>query len=346
MARRTQTLVVTSVLALVLLVVGLWLPVPFVTLAPGPVTDTLGSVDGTRLISIEGRRTYPTSGRLELTTVEETPKLNLLSALGDWLDSDRAVVPTELIRPRGSTQEQVQQENAQAMLDSQDQATAAALGRLGIEPTGHAIAVYTVPAGSPATGRLTAGDVITQVNGVAVTSQNQLRAEVGKVRPGTPVTVGYKRDGRPATVTITTRPATDDPARAMIGITTTDKRTYPFTVKIRLSDVGGPSAGLMFAMGIVDLLTPGELTGGKTIAGTGTITADGQVGPIGGIQQKVLGARASGATVFLVPAANCADARGVDSANAPRLVRVDTLDGALKAVDALRTNPAAAVPSC
>ncbi len=263
MARRTQSLVVASVLALVLLVVGLWMPVPFVTLAPGPVTDTLGAVDGTRLITIEGHRTYPTSGRLELTTVEETPKLNLVSALQDWIDDDRAVVPTELIRPRGSSQEQVQQENAQAMLDSQDQATAAALAQLGVAATGRSVAVYTIPDGSPAAGKLVAGDVITQVDGVAVTTQDQLRAQVGKVRPGTAVTIAYKRGGKPATVTITTRPATDDPSRAMIGITTTEKRTYPFTVRIRLSDVGGPSAGLMFAMGIVDLLTPGALTGGR-----------------------------------------------------------------------------------
>ncbi|CAO5250091.1 YlbL family protein [Frankia sp. AgKG'84/4] len=345
MARRTQTLVVTSVLALALLVVGLWLPVPFVTLAPGPVTDTLGSVDGTKLITVDGRRTYPTSGRLELTTVEETPKLNLLGALEDWLSSDRAVVPTELIRPRGSTQEQVQQENAQAMLDSQDQATAAALTQLGVAATGHSVAVFTVPAGSPATGRLAPEDVITKVNGIAVSTQEQLRAEIGKVRPGAPATIDYTRDGKPASVSITTRPATGDAARAMIGITTTEKRTYPFTVRIRLSDVGGPSAGLMFALGIVDLLTPGELTGGKNIAGTGTITADGVVGPIGGIQQKVLGARASGSSIFLVPAANCADARAVGG-SAPKLVKVDTLAGALKAVDALRTNPAANVPSC
>ncbi|CAJ64653.1 MULTISPECIES: YlbL family protein [Frankia] len=346
MARRTQSLVVASVLALVLLVVGLWMPVPFVTLAPGPVTDTLGAVDGTRLITIEGHRTYPTSGRLELTTVEETPKLNLVSALQDWIDDDRAVVPTELIRPRGSSQEQVQQENAQAMLDSQDQATAAALAQLGIKATGRSVAVYTIPDGSPAAGRLAAGDVITQVGGVAVATQDQLRAQVGKVRPGAAVTIAYKRGGKPATVTITTRPATDDPTRAMIGVTTTEKRTYPFTVRIRLSDVGGPSAGLMFAMGIVDLLTPGALTGGKTIAGTGTITAAGEVGPIGGIQQKILGAKASGASIFLVPAANCADATSVDSGRAPRLVKVDTLTDALKAVDALRTNPAASVPSC
>lgn len=348
MARRTQSLVVASVLAFALLVVGLWMPVPFVTLAPGPVTDTLGAVDGTQLITVEGRRTYPTSGRLDLTTVEETPKLNLVSALKDWANGDRAVVPTELIRPPGSSQEQVQQENAQAMLDSQDQATAAALTQLGVAATGRSVAVYTIPSGSPAAGRLATGDVITQIDGVAVSTQDQLRAQVGKVRPGTAVTVAYKRGGKPATATatITTRPAPDDPSRAMIGITATEKRIYPFTVRIRLSDVGGPSAGLMFAMGIVDLLTPGPLTGGKIIAGTGTITAAGEVGPIGGIQQKILGAKASGASVFLVPAANCADARSVDSAGAPRLVKVDTLAGAVKAVDALRISPAASVPSC
>ncbi|CAO5182557.1 Lon-like protease [Frankia sp. AiPs1] len=346
MARRTQTLVVTSVLALVLLVVGLWLPVPFVTLAPGPVTDTLGAVDGTRLITIEGHRTYPTSGRLELTTVEETPRLNLVSALQDWLDSDRAVVPAELIRPRGSTDQEVQQQNTEDMLDSQDQATAAALAQLDIKSTGTAVAVDAVPDGSPATDRLEAGDVLTLVNGTAVTSQQQLRAEIGKIRPGTPVTIGYARGGKAATTTITTRPATDDPKRAMIGVTTTERHTYPVTVRIRLSDVGGPSAGLMFAMGIVDLLTPGELTGGKTIAGTGTISATGEVGPIGGIQQKILGARAAKAAVFLVPADNCADARAVDRGNSPRLVKVDMLADALKSVDALRTNPSADVPSC
>ncbi|MCM3884661.1 PDZ domain-containing protein [Frankia sp. R82] len=346
MARRTQTLVVTSVLALVLLVVGLWLPVPFVTLAPGPVTDTLGAVDGTRLITIEGHRTYPTSGRLELTTVEETPRLNLVSALHDWLDANQAVVPTELIRPRGSTEQQVQQENTQAMLDSQDQATAAALAWLKIEPTGTSVTVGTVTDDSAAAGKLAAGDVLTQVNGVAVTSQEQLRTEISKVRPGVPVTISYRRDGKDASASIVTRPAPDDPKRPVIGVTTSAKRTYPLTVRIRLSDVGGPSAGLMFAMGIVDMLTPGELTGGKTIAGTGTIDEKGAVGPIGGIQQKILGARASGASIFLVPAANCADARAVERGKAPRLVKVDTLTDALSSVDALRVNPAATVPSC
>jgi PDZ domain-containing protein len=326
-------------------VIGLWLPVPFVTLAPGPVTDTLGKVDGASLIEIDGRKTYPTSGKLELTTVEETPRLNLVNAVADWLDSDRAVVPRELVQPPGSSQEEIQQENTQAMLDSQDQATAAALGQLGIKPSGTSVAVYQVPKSSPAAGRLAPNDVITQVNGVAVSTQTQLRAEIGKVAPGDPVKVTYRRDNRTSTATITTRPAQDDERRPMIGVTTTEKRTYPFTVRIRISDVGGPSAGLMFALGIVDLLTPGPLTQGRTIAGTGTIDASGKVGPIGGIQQKILGAGASGASVFLVPADNCADAQRMGRGNL-KLIKVDNLAGALDALDKLGRDQQAAVPTC
>lgn len=345
MARRTQTLVVASVLALVLAVVGLWLPVPFVTLAPGPVTDTLGEVDGTPLIDIDGRETFPTSGKLELTTVEETPRLSLFGALQDWMDTDRAVVPRELVRPPGSTQEEIREENAQAMLDSQDQATAAALAELGIEPTGESVAVHEVPDDSPAADVLRPGDVITAVNGTGISTQEELRAEIARVSPGDPVDIIFVRDGENRTGSIVTRESTDEPGRPLIGITTTQDRTYPFTVDIRISDVGGPSAGLMFALGIVDLLTPGALTGGRTVAGTGTIDAAGDVGPIGGIQQKVLGARHAGATVFLVPAANCADASRMDAADL-RLVRVETLSGAIDALDALREDLAADVPAC
>jgi PDZ domain-containing protein len=309
------------------------------------VTDTLGKVNGASLIEIDGRKTYPTSGKLELTTVEETPRLNLVNALQDWLDPDRAVVPRELVQPPGSTQEEIQQENTQAMLDSQDQATAAALAELGISPTGTSVAVYQVPASSPASGRLAPQDVITQVNGVAVSTQAQLRAEIGKGAPGNQVKITYRRDGRTSTTTITTRAATDDRRRPMIGVTTTEKRTYPFTVRIRLSDVGGPSAGLMFALGIVDLLTPGPLTHGRTIAGTGTIDASGKVGPIGGIQQKILGAGASGAGVFLVPADNCVDAKRMGR-NQLKLVRVESLASALTALDKLGRDPQAPVPTC
>lgn len=346
MARRTQTLLVAAVLALALGIAGLWLPVPFVTLAPGPVTDTLGSVKGVSLIDVEGRSTYPTSGRLELTTVEETPRLNLLGALEDWLDDDRAVVPRDLIEPPGTSQEEIQQENTQAMLDSQTEATVAALTQLGIKPTGTAVVVYAIPAGSPAAGKLNSGDVITEVNGVAVHSQDELRAAIAKVKPGDDVKIGYQRgSGATTLAAVTTKPSPSDGTKPIIGITTTERQLYPFTVRIRLSDVGGPSAGLMFALGIVDKLTPGQLTGGRTIAGTGTIDQTGKVGPIGGIQQKILGARGSGASVFLVPSGNCADAKQM----APRgltLIKVDTLSGALDDLKKLGTPQQASIPAC
>ncbi|KPM57392.1 signal protein PDZ [Frankia sp. CcI49] len=345
MGRRTQTLFVASVLTLILAVVGLWLPVPYVTFAPGPVTDTLGKVDGAPLIEIDGRETYPTSGSLDLTTVEETPRLNLLGALQDWVSSDRAVVPSELVRPPGTSQEEIRQENTQAMLDSQDQATAAALSELGIKPTGREVVVNDVPSGSPASGLLRSGDVITAVGGEKVTDQESLKALVGRSKPGDVVEVTYRRDGRTATAKITTRPATDDATRPMIGVTTNLKLSYPFTVRIRISDIGGPSAGLMFALGIVDLLTPGELTGGKTIAGTGTIESTGEVGAIGGIQQKILGAEQAGASVFLVPKENCVDA--VRMKPDLRLVQVASLSDALDALKTLQKDPdSTAVASC
>jgi PDZ domain-containing protein len=345
MTRRIQTLLVASVLTLVMVVVGLWLPVPFVQLSPGPVTNTLGEAGDKPLIEISGRRTYPTTGKLELTTVEEIPKLSLVAAVRGWLNSRTAIVPRDLIQPPGSSEQDVQRQNTAAMLDSQDQATAAALKQLGIAPSGRDVVVSQVNPGSPADGHLRPRDVIVSVDGAAVTTQDGLRAAVTQVRPGARLTVGYKRDGAAGQAVLTTAASRDDSGKAMIGVVTVEKATYPFTVNIRLTDVGGPSAGLMFALGIVDLLTPGPLTGGATIAGTGTIDAAGAIGPIGGIQQKLLGARQSGATAFLVPSGNCADAR----ASAPagmRLLKVDTLSAAIGDLDAIRANPKATVPTC
>jgi Lon-like protease len=346
MTRRIQTLLVASVLTLVLVVVGLWLPVPFVQLSPGPVTNTLGQVGNKPLIEIDGRRTYPTTGKLDLTTVEEIPKLSLVAAMRGWLSSDTAIVPRDLIQPPGSSEQDVQRENTAAMLDSQDQATAAALKELGITPSGRDIVVSQITPSSPAAGHLKPRDVIVSVDGVAVTTQDELRTAVTRVRPGQKLTIAYRRNGVAGQTALTTTASPDDPGKAMIGVVTVEKDHYPFTVSIRLTDVGGPSAGLMFALGIVDLLTPGALTNGKIIAGTGTIDSDGSVGPIGGIQQKLLGARKSGATMFLVPSGNCADAREA-APSGLRLLKVDTLAGAIDSLDTVRTNPAATnVPTC
>jgi PDZ domain-containing protein len=345
MRRRTQTLAVAALLAAGLLVAGLWMSVPYITLVPGPVIDTLGTTGGKPLIEISGTKTYPPKGRLQLTTVEELPRLTLLSAVRDWFAADRAVVPRELLQQPGKSREQVEQENTQQMLDSQDEATAAALSQLKIKPKSTYLAVFQVSKGAPADGKLRAGDRLVAVDGTAVVDQPQLVKLIGRVKPGQPVVVTYRRGTKDAMVTITTTRSPTNPKQPIIGVLTTEKQVYPFTVKIGLKDVGGPSAGLMFALGIVDLLTPGDLTNGASVAGTGTIDPGGTVGPIGGIQQKLLGARHNGASVFLVPAGNCDEARGA-APKGLRLVKVNTLSGALDDLADLKAGRSSAVPAC
>jgi PDZ domain-containing protein len=329
--RRTTTLLVTSVLIIALAAIGLTLPVPFVALQPGPTTNTLGKAGGSQLISITGpAKTYPVNGQLLLTTVSEQPTLTLFSAVGYWLSSHNAVVPEELINPTGQSQEQQNQQGQADMVTSQENATTAALHYL------RSPAVLTVAStgkGLPADGKLQRGDVLLAVDGQKLLDSVDLRADISKLKPGTNVTIQFRRAGVTQEVTLKTAVSPTDATKSVIGVTPTDKRA--FTVKIGLKGVGGPSAGLMFALGIVDRLQPDNLTGGKTIAGTGEIEADGTVDPIGGIQQKLVGARQSGATTFLVPADNCGEA----SAAVPsglRLVKVTSLAQAVGALEGIR----------
>ncbi len=331
MTRRTTTLLVTSILIVALAVVGVVLPVPFVALQPGPTTNTLGRSDGSELITVSGdRKTYPVNGQLLLTTVSEQPTLTLFSTVGYWLSSHNAVVPEDLINPSGSSQNEQQKQGQADMVASQEDATTAALHFLDIPA---AITVAAIGKGYPAEGKLQVGDVLQSVNGQHLGDSVDLRTDVRKLKPGTDVTVGFQRAGKSEQVTLKTAAASDDPTKSVIGVTPNDKR--PFTVKIGLKGVGGPSAGLMFALGIIDRLEPANLTGGKTIAGTGEIEPDGTVDPIGGIQQKLVGARKSGAKIFLVPTANCAEASQAIPAGL-QLVRVTSLSQAVKALDGIR----------
>jgi len=340
-----------QLLAGVVLTAGLFvaavLPVPYVVLSPGPVYDTLGTLGDTPLIKVTGAPTYPTTGRLDLTTVSEIgapgSRLSVVDVLRGWIDRGEAVVPREILYPPEVTEQDIEQENAAAMADSQDAATVAALRWLKL-PVTLTVAVQAVSADGPSKGLLEHGDRIESVDGVAVSTPEQVRDRIGPRAPGTPVTLRIVRDGVGRDVTITTRAHPDVPGRAYIGISPSVGYTSPVTVTIKLDDVGGPSAGLMFSLGIVDRLTPEQETAGAHVAGTGTIDADGRVGPIGGVEQKLFGAQEAGATVFLVPADNCADAvaAGVEGV---RLVKVDSLAGALAALTALRTG-SGTVPGC
>lgn len=330
MSRRALPLLLSTLLAVLLLVATLVARVPYVSLGPGPTFNTLGDEGGTPVIDIQGREVFRDDGHLDLTTVGVRAQLSLAEALLGWVRRDEAVVPRELVFPPGQTDEQIDATNAAQMTESQDAATTAALAELGIPVE---VAVGEVGEGSPAAGRLQQGDVLLSVDGTPVTGPAQLRTLVSDRAVGAPVEVGYRRGEATAQATLTTVSSQEEQPRAVIGIATTVR--YPFTVQIALKDVGGPSAGLMFALGIVDRLEPGSLTGGRYVAGTGEITGDGEVRPIGGIQQKLVGARDKGATVFLVPSANCADA----AANRPDgllLVDVATLDGAVQALDTIR----------
>ncbi|HET9944827.1 MAG TPA: PDZ domain-containing protein [Actinomycetes bacterium] len=346
MSRRTLTLAVAGFLVVLLSAVAALLPVPYVALEAGPVTNTLGSVGKTKLIRIDGRETYPVKGNLDLTTVHVLggpgSQLGLVTALRGWLDDDVAIVPEDTVYPPGETAEQAEKESAAEMRDSQENATTAALRELGI-PVEITSFVQDVPEGSPSSGKLEAGDELVAIDGTPVAGGTQLRELITAHDPGDDVQVTVRRDGAEQTETITTERAED--GRAIVGITTRDEADYPFTVEIKLEDVGGPSAGLMFALGIVDKLTPGSLTDGAHIAGTGTIDDTGHVGAIGGIPQKMLGAKRAGATVFLAPAGNCDEAKETVP-DGLRLVKARTLSSAVSSLEQLAEGRTEGLPRC
>lgn len=324
--------------------------VPYAEMSPGPTYNTLGQQNGKPVISITGRHTYPTSGHLNMTTVQVTSadyEPSLVSAVIGWLRDDVAVVPHANLYPDNQTEQEAEQQNAEEFASSQDNAKAAALRQLGYK-VGSDVIVESVVAGSPSQGRLHAGDVIKAVDGTAITAPEQVAKLVTKHKPGQPTVFTVVSEGKPASVarnvTVTTVKAPDG-NRAMVGIQPGTSHTFPFAIDIGLQDVGGPSAGLMFSLGIIDKLKPTDITGGKFIAGTGTISDTGEVGPIGGISMKTIAARNAGAQYFLTPSDNCAEA----ARNTPSgltLVKVATLGDALKALDSIRSGQTSALPAC
>ncbi|WP_117213193.1 YlbL family protein [Allorhizocola rhizosphaerae] len=335
--------------------------VPYVALSPGPTVDTLGAVNGSGdtctdpatpapspppspepacqlVIQITGAPTTESKGQLRMVTVSVQSGMTLLEAIRGWLSGEDAVVPRKLIYPENKTEQEVEQENKQEFENSQTSAETAALKFLGYQVQ---VAVSQVTAGGAAEGKLQTDDIIESVDGVAVTSPQSLLDMVRAKPAGTTLRIGYARGGAKSTVDLVSKAADDGSPRIGVGIKAV--QPHPFELRIKLDKIGGPSAGMMFALGIIDKVKPEDMTHGKVIAGTGTIDDEGRVGAIGGVPQKLHGAKEAGATVFLVPAANCAEAK----ANVPdglTLVKVGTLDEAVKALDALGTG--GPLPSC
>jgi Lon-like protease len=342
--RRLLTLVIAGVCALAALVVAVAVSVPYVALTPGPTLNTLGKPTGEELIQITGHRTYATTGHLNMVTVSYSggpgTGFDIFSALRAWLTPNDAVVPESEIYSSGQTQQQVVQQDTQEMLGSQQDATAAALCYLNIKFTTINTVATTVK-GTPAYGVLHPGDDIAAVDGTPASCANDVVTLIRDRKPGADVTLTIVRKG---TTMLVKLPTKNEGGVPVVGVEL-DPAAYqfPFKVKINLSDIGGPSAGLMFALGIIDKLTPDNLTGGKFIAGTGEIEPNGAIEPIGGIQQKMAGARAAGATIFLTPASNCSNTTGAVPAGL-QLVRVTSLANAVSELSALRHGQP--VPSC
>ena len=346
MTRRTAALVLAFALLLGLIVASALLPVPYVRFAPGPVYNTIGSLDGTELISISGTTTHQTSGNLDMTTVSESGgpygNLTVADVLRTWRDPNVRMLPREQVFPEEVDRSQVQTQNSVAFDESQSAAISASMRYLN-KPLTSSVLVTDVSINSPANTVILPRDVITAIAGTTVHTHDEVAAVVRSKPVGTALPFAITRDGKPMTVTVTSGPRPDDPNVPYVGIGTATNYQASFPIVFGVKDVGGPSAGLMFTLGIVDKLTTGNLNGGKHVAGTGTISPEGKVGAIGGIAQKMAGARNAGAELFLAPDTNCNEVVN-HIPDGLTVAKVSTLTDAVAATEAwVAGRP---VPSC
>lgn len=346
MTRRTATFAFTGAILIALIAVASLLPVPYVVYSPGPLEDTLGEWDGEPVIQVDGAETYPTDGVLELTTVGITPvdgKVDLISALQAWLDDSRAVYPRDAIYDEDDTREGNRERNAAFLRISQESAKAAALRKLDYEVP-EVVLVNAVVEETPAEGALEPGDVLLSVGGEPVHTPPDVVEAVRAHAPGDAVEFVLERDGEELTFDIVTTES--DEGNAFVGFSPIDSYEFPFEIDVTIDDrIGGPSAGMIFAIAIYDTLTPGALLDGLHVAGTGEIAGTGEVAPIGGIQQKIAAASEQGVELFLAPASNCDDVVGADPGDM-QVVSVETLDAAIAAIEATADGDGADLPTC
>ncbi|MFW0149807.1 PDZ domain-containing protein [Mycobacterium sp. smrl_JER01] len=337
MNRRISTLVVALVPIVIFGMLLTVVTVPYVALGPGPTFDTLGEVDGKQVVDIEGADLHKTTGHLNMTTVSQRDGLTLGQALVFWASGRDQLLPRDLVYPPDKTREEIDEANTSDFRRSEDSAEYAALEYLKYPM---AVTVESIEQDGPSQDKLQAGDAIDAVDNTPVTSLSQFQELLKETKPGDTVVVDYRRKNAPmgtAEITLGSHP---DRTQGVLGVSVRDAPWAPFTIDFNLANIGGPSAGLMFSLAVVDKLTTGDVNGSKFVAGTGTITGDGKVGSIGGITHKIVAAKEAGATVFLVPADNCAEAKTAD-ADGIELLKVDTLE---HAIDGLRTLSAGGEP--
>lgn len=348
MTRQTWTAALSAVLFVVLAAVIALAPVPYVTWAPGGTYDLLGTVDGQDAIKISGAKTFATNGEMLMTTISVTAPDSSLSLpevlISYWMPA-REVLPRSAVYRVGASAVDVDDQETQLMAQSQDTAVVAALRAADIEVEELPM-VTTVVTSGPAADILHPGDLIYAVDNVRVTTNAEVSQAVKNRHVGQKVMFTIIRNRVTIHEAVTTRATSAAPNDPMVGIEVSTGYRYDPEISFAVDPaVGGSSAGLMFALSIYDRLTPGELTEGRIVAGTGTMAADGTVGGIGGVEEKLAAAARDGATVFLLPKSNCVNVRSVP--DGIRLVAVTSLGdavGDLVALDDPKT--AAGVVGC
>ncbi|GAA3765683.1 YlbL family protein [Salinactinospora qingdaonensis] len=348
MLRRAVTLIVAAVLLIGLAVGGMYLPVPYLIASPGITVDTLGEQDGESVIQVEGHESYEHEGGLSMVTVQysggPSARMDLFSALSAWLSPSQAVLPEEVLYPPGRSMDEIAETQSLQMDDSQELATAAAFNQLGIDYEVSAV-VVSVNDGMPAQGTLKAEDRITHVDGEPVADKEEVVADVGDRQPGEPVELTIVRDGQTREFTIETTQSEE--GGPIIGVMVGNDMRFPFEVDISVGDIGGPSAGMMFALGIMDHLSEEGLTGGHRIAGTGTIDADGDVGGVSGVEQKMVSAQRADAEYFFVAAESCSQTFDSAATGELKVISIEKLSDATAALAAIRTGEGVAdLPRC
>jgi len=346
--RQTWTAVVSSVVFIALASVLAFAPIPFVAWTPGVTYDVLGPSNGKPVIQIDGITTYPTTGQMRMTTVSQTrvdASLSLPEALFDYVMPHRDVLPRELVYAPGKSASQVADDEKTLMSTAQFDAVVAALRAAG-QPVQELPMITAVRVSGPSNDKLQPGDLILMVDNVAVSTSADVVARIKDKGVGQKVVVEAQRQNARLSVTIDTVGSSSDGRVATIGVTVGTGYSYAPSVAFSIDpNVGGGSGGLMMSLAIYDKITPGDLLGGRVIAGTGTMNATGTVGAIGGIQEKIAGAESAGAKVFFVPAGDCQDTVGVTTSMT--LVKVSTLKEAISALPfALDPSSSQRPPAC
>ena len=320
---RQRVIAVVAVLALIGLVFALnFYKLPVVALSPGPMEDVL-----TRL-KVEGSPVYDSEGKLYLTSVGIDDNVRFYEALLDMANRDVELLPRGDLYPEEQDSDEIDQENAVLMDMSKETATVVALREVGykIEPTG--VQVTEVVDGTPADGKLRAGDRILEIDGRAVASTDEVREAITSHQAGERVAFRFERDDTEKKVAMAVAELQGQPR---VGIALRDLfADLPIKVTIETQNsIGGPSAGLMFTLSIIDKLTREDLTAGRRLAGTGAIAPNGDVDPVGGVAEKLIAVRRQGVSTFFIPAANCDSVRG-RVPDGLRLVKVSKIGEALR----------------